>query len=326
MTSLLDSNSNHDLDHTSDLSSMYESPTRPKSAPEARRAKSAPEAHGASANEVYGQVPDTFEPDDGATLMCSMAASSSAHVLLALPLFIYGSFLVLQPERAPRPTDGPKPIPATFIFIKSQTSPEPPQQVAKVTPPEEKKVEPPKPKLEKRARRVTKKAPRTAPRSARTVEKTTPVVAEPTPLYVAPASELAKGPLAPLVETKDSTLPSGPATSPVALEVSEKTAGEFDREGVLAAYKKKLSRAMKKDYNYPRAARRAGIEGRTIVRFLIDARGNVLSVELASSSGHEILDNAALEAARSVKHVPAAPDSLQWGERHIKVPFKFRSA
>ena len=39
-----------------------------------------------------------------------------------------------------------------------------------------------------------------------------------------------------------------------------------------------------------------------------------------------VAEGAALEAARSVKHVPAAPDSLHWGERHIKVPFKFRSA
>jgi protein TonB len=315
MTSLLDSTSTDDLDHSSGSTLEYGDHT-----------ETANRAVRASTSEVYRQTLDTFEPDDGATLIRSMAASSSAHVLMALPLFIYGSLLALQPEPAPRSDRGPKATPAAFIFKMKEKPPETILKVAEAEAPVEKVIEAPKPEPKKTVKRVAKKTPRTAPRRAPKAEQQPPVVAKAAPTYVAPPSESAQGPAVALVATADPSLPSGPATPQVALELPTETAGEFDLKGALAAYKKKLSRAMKKDYTYPRAARRAGIEGRAIVRILIDAQGNVLSVELATSSGHEILDNAALEAARSVKHVPAAPDSLRWGERHIKVPFKFRSA
>ena len=117
--------------------------------------------------------------------------------------------------------------------------------------------------------------------------------------------------------------PSRPATEPG----TSTSAGEkdtFDRKGALRAYIRTLSSAVKKRYKYPRAARRAGLEGRVVVKLVLDGQGRVLQVDLASSSGHAILDNAALEAARSVKVLPAAPRALEWGKKAIKVPFTFR--
>jgi len=313
MTFLRDQGTTHDLDHSPDVRLSYEL---------SRMCAPAP-----TSQEVYRQALDSFEPDDLETLIRSFAASSMAHVLLVLPLFIYGSFLALQPDPAPKRVEGPKPTAATFIFKTKEKAPEPKPEVAKTTEPE-KVIEQtrPEPKPLKKVSRVAKKRAKTAPRRAPKTEKTEPQIVQPSPAFVAPAVENAEGPTVAAVTTTDPTLPSGPATSPVETSDAEGEVTDFDLKGALAAYKRKLSRALKKDYNYPRAARRAGIEGRAIVRILIDASGNVLSVELASSSGHDILDNAALEAARSVKHVPAAPDSLRWGERHIKVPFRFRAA
>jgi len=59
---------------------------------------------------------------------------------------------------------------------------------------------------------------------------------------------------------------------------------------------------------------------------VLNSRGGIVTIELASSSGHDILDRAALEAARSVGSLPAAPSGLNWGTRAIKVPFSFKVA
>jgi TonB family protein len=56
---------------------------------------------------------------------------------------------------------------------------------------------------------------------------------------------------------------------------------------------------------YPRSARRAGLEGVCTIEMAIDERGKVTSATLVASSGHDILDQAALKAARSWRFLPA---------------------
>lgn len=50
--------------------------------------------------------------------------------------------------------------------------------------------------------------------------------------------------------------------------------------------------------HYPLIARRRGIEGRVRIRLFVDSQGITRAVELIESSGHQILDHAALKAAR----------------------------
>lgn len=57
--------------------------------------------------------------------------------------------------------------------------------------------------------------------------------------------------------------------------------------------------------SYPRASRRAGDEGVVVMRFSLDARGNVLSSTIRQSSGHERLDEAALSAISKCDFRPA---------------------
>jgi protein TonB len=56
--------------------------------------------------------------------------------------------------------------------------------------------------------------------------------------------------------------------------------------------------------HYPAEAQRLRLAGRVRVEALIDARGNVVRVALATSSGHAVLDRAALASARQWRFRP----------------------
>jgi protein TonB len=56
---------------------------------------------------------------------------------------------------------------------------------------------------------------------------------------------------------------------------------------------------------YPRRAQRRGIEGKVLVSIMIAKDGSASSAKILESSGHEILDNAALKAALEWKFSPA---------------------
>ncbi|MEO0324155.1 MAG: energy transducer TonB, partial [Myxococcota bacterium] len=78
------------------------------------------------------------------------------------------------------------------------------------------------------------------------------------------------------------------------------------------------------------ALRRTGLTGRVKVAFEIASDGRVLSVRLRESGGHELLDQAALEFARSVRRVEAPPAELHWSElpsqrRRITLPIRYGS-
>ncbi len=74
---------------------------------------------------------------------------------------------------------------------------------------------------------------------------------------------------------------------------------------------------------YPMAARRRGIEGTVLVRAEISAGGECQRVELKKTSGHEMLDNAALEAVKTWRFVPAKRGGqavVAW----VEVPITFK--
>jgi len=56
---------------------------------------------------------------------------------------------------------------------------------------------------------------------------------------------------------------------------------------------------------YPASAKRAGEEGRVMLRVLVAADGRAQSVELAKTSGSERLDAAAIDAVRQWRFVAA---------------------
>ncbi len=69
---------------------------------------------------------------------------------------------------------------------------------------------------------------------------------------------------------------------------------------------------------YPAEAIARGLEGEALVLVMLDASGEVSAARLESSSGHKILDGAALQAVRSLHSIPAdAP-------RELLLPVRFR--
>lgn len=100
--------------------------------------------------------------------------------------------------------------------------------------------------------------------------------------------------------------PSGPTESinpaPQAVEV--------DLYALEASYVSALNRAIQGAYHYPRLARRAGLEGTVLIRISIASDGKILETEVVRSSGHGVLDRAAVEAIASIQTFPSPPDEL----------------
>lgn len=74
---------------------------------------------------------------------------------------------------------------------------------------------------------------------------------------------------------------------------------------------------------YPEVARRAGVEGTTVVKAYVRADGTVGAAEIGRSSGHSALDSAALDAIRTAQFVPAARGEFPvpvW----IQIPVHFK--
>lgn len=77
--------------------------------------------------------------------------------------------------------------------------------------------------------------------------------------------------------------------------------------GSSAMWQSRLMAHLERRKRYPSGARARKEEGTVVVRFSIDASGNVLSVRLARSSGNAELDEATLALMRRASPVPAPP-------------------
>ena len=100
----------------------------------------------------------------------------------------------------------------------------------------------------------------------------------------------------------------------------------IDYAAIMAGYRTQISGAFSRRYRYPRRAERAMLEGTVIIEVIIASDGTVLERRILKSSGHEILDQAALQSVASITQVPAPPSELKWDRQSIQVPFVYRSA
>lgn len=74
---------------------------------------------------------------------------------------------------------------------------------------------------------------------------------------------------------------------------------------------------------YPPAARRQKLEGTVVVRIAVSAAGRAEGVWVEKSSGHAILDEAALGAARSTRFSPAQRNGTATADQ-VRRPYTFR--
>lgn len=70
---------------------------------------------------------------------------------------------------------------------------------------------------------------------------------------------------------------------------------------------------------YPRIARQNGWQGAVTINFWVLVDGSVRDVGVRQSSGHRVLDESALEAVRSLAHLPPPPVPVL-----LTVPVQFR--
>ncbi len=82
----------------------------------------------------------------------------------------------------------------------------------------------------------------------------------------------------------------------------------------VAAARRKLSTLL----FYPEPARAAGLEGEVHLRLTLDPAGRIEAADVAISSGHALLDRAALQAAYAMAQVEAG------GRRELLLPVIFR--
>ncbi|MCX8087064.1 MAG: TonB family protein [Rhodocyclaceae bacterium] len=75
--------------------------------------------------------------------------------------------------------------------------------------------------------------------------------------------------------------------------------------------------ALTQEEFYPRAAIEQGLEGRVVLLLSLDAAGRVRGVTVAASSGHLLLDDAAVRAASRIGALP-----LSAGEALLPVEFR----
>lgn len=166
-------------------------------------------------------------------------------------------------------------------------------QVTLVTPPvpvQPREVPPPPPKVERQPKPVVQKAI-SAPTPVSSMQSVAEHAVQQAPVAVAPPSP------------------------PAAVQPAPEPPLELPRYN--AAY---LSNPPP---TYPLSARRRGIEGTVLVRAEIAAGGECLRAELKKSSGAEVLDQAALEAVKKWRFVPAKRGNqavVAW----VEVPITFK--
>lgn len=88
--------------------------------------------------------------------------------------------------------------------------------------------------------------------------------------------------------------------------------------GMQADLAAQASRQIARHLLYPEEAIARGLEGEALVMLFLDADGNAVAARLERTSGHAILDDAAVAAARQVSALPEGEP------REVLLPVRFR--
>lgn len=122
-------------------------------------------------------------------------------------------------------------------------------------------------------------------------------------------------------------LPSGLkaayALPPIAA-VDTKSDGGSGDERLLDSYGQRLSEVLSRHQHYPRLARFRGWQGQVRLRLHLAQQGAVMDVEIAESSGYEVLDRQALEMVRLASPLPVPPEGMRGDKFTVDVPVTFR--
>jgi protein TonB len=100
---------------------------------------------------------------------------------------------------------------------------------------------------------------------------------------------------------------------------AEATAGEKARSRYLAEHFAFIRDKILQRVTYPPLARRMGWQGQVVLSFVIQLNGTIKETRVAQGSGHEVLDQNALEALRESVPFPQPPV-----EARISIPITYK--
>ncbi|MGN1072051.1 MAG: TonB family protein [Bradymonadia bacterium] len=129
---------------------------------------------------------------------------------------------------------------------------------------------------------------------------------------------------APSGNTPGSTAPSG--NTPTSTAPSGNTPGsasESQDAAIWRAYTATLSAHFKKKRLYPEMARRLKLTGTVWILVEIRRDGTLLNAQIETSSGSDLLDQAALNSARSSAPVPPFPQGITATSRKVRIPYQY---
>ena len=224
----------------------------------------------------------------------------SAGFVLAVHAGILVSVLAL--DTPPPPAELPGPVLIDLAPMPAAPPPAPePEPVAEEPPhPEPPPPEPP-PQVEPEVQLPTvtpPKPPQVKPPSPRlaVVRPRPPEPAQTTP--VAPAA------------------PSEPAPEAAPRPVASQS-------NVMPTFHQRLLRHLDQNKRYPQTSQRRRQQGTAMLRFTMDAEGNVLSFRLEKTSGHEALDEEVLAMIKRAEPLPKIPPDLGRDRLELVVPVQF---
>ena len=144
-------------------------------------------------------------------------------------------------------------------------------------------------------------------------------------LVAASEQVVVQGPVEQVVQEKSEVIQEQVVAPVVKQEAAIKTEG---KDKVTAQSSGGVITEAKPDYLknpvpvYPESAHRRGYEGTVFLKTLVDKNGFPIKVEIEQSSGHKVLDEAALDAVKAWQFRPARIGDLAI-ESTVRVPVKF---
>jgi len=85
-----------------------------------------------------------------------------------------------------------------------------------------------------------------------------------------------------------------------------------------------IHRLLAAQFAYPPLALRLGLQGQVLVAVSIEANGTIANATLTRSSGHRILDLAAIQSVRAIRRAPQLQQWLRGHSISINVPVTYR--
>lgn len=249
--------------------------------------------------------------------------ASEHFILIAFvcSLLVHSGFAIFNFDFLKASPEKPKPITVKLVkkpappIVKPPTPIKPQKKIVK-------KIKP-KPKKKKRIKKKVKRKPIVKPVPVPMPESPVKIaVPEPEPLpIIAPTPEVEVEPL-PEIEPPKETIEPPPVVEPPPAIPAGPTPDEI--ANAKANYISLLQKAMARHKKYPRIAKSRGWQGKVVIQFKIDNQGNILSKSVLQSSGHNVLDKAALKMAAKAAPFPVPPKALQDKELSVNVPIPFK--